>query len=64
MEIHTSKLFPFIARRPATLQEFPQNLLAVFIGAEPNTDWLSGVVQRDERGFILTGSDLIRDGKK
>jgi thioredoxin reductase (NADPH) len=22
------------------------------------------VVQRDERGFILTGADLVRDGKK
>jgi thioredoxin reductase (NADPH) len=39
------------------------NLLSVFIGAEPNTDWLSGVVERDERGFILTGADLMRDGK-
>ena len=39
------------------------NLLSIFIGAEPNTDWLSGVVERDERGFILTGADLLRDGK-
>ena len=39
------------------------NLLSVFIGAEPNTDWLAGVVERDERGFILTGADLMRDGK-
>ncbi len=30
----------------------------VFIGAEPFTDWLHGVVQRDERGFLLTGADL------
>jgi thioredoxin reductase (NADPH) len=36
----------------------------VFIGAEPNTDWLAGVVERDERGFILTGADLARDGKQ
>jgi thioredoxin reductase (NADPH) len=39
------------------------NLLSIFIGAEPNTDWLSGVVERDKRGFILTGADLLRDGK-
>jgi thioredoxin reductase (NADPH) len=32
--------------------------LFVFIGAAPHTDWLSGVVQRDERGFILTGPDV------
>jgi thioredoxin reductase (NADPH) len=42
----------------------PTNLLSVFIGAEPNTDWLAGVVERDERGFILTGADLVRDGKR
>jgi thioredoxin reductase (NADPH) len=42
----------------------PANLLSVFIGAEPNTDWLGGVVDRDPRGFILTGMDLVRDGKR
>ena len=29
----------------------------VFIGASPRTDWLDGVVARDERGFILAGAD-------
>ncbi len=29
----------------------------VFIGATPRTDWLDGVVARDERGFILAGPD-------
>jgi thioredoxin reductase (NADPH) len=42
----------------------PTNLLSIFIGAEPNTEWLAGVVERDERGFILTGPDLVRDGKR
>jgi thioredoxin reductase (NADPH) len=32
----------------------------VFIGAAPRTDWLDGVVARDERGFILAGPD-VRD---
>ena len=32
----------------------------VFIGAVPRTDWLEGVVARDERGFIRAGSD-VRD---
>jgi thioredoxin reductase (NADPH) len=30
----------------------------VFIGASPRTDWLEGVVERDERGFILAGPDV------
>jgi thioredoxin reductase (NADPH) len=34
----------------------------VFIGAAPRTDWLAGVVARDERGFILAGLDAKADG--
>jgi thioredoxin reductase (NADPH) len=34
----------------------------VFIGALPRTDWLDGVVARDERGFILAGPDAAGDG--
>ena len=29
-----------------------------------NTDWLAGVVARDERGFILTGAELVRNGER
>jgi thioredoxin reductase (NADPH) len=34
----------------------------VFVGALPRTDWLAGVVARDERGFILAGLDAKGDG--
>jgi thioredoxin reductase (NADPH) len=34
----------------------------VFIGAVPRTEWLEGVVARDERGFILAGLDAKSDG--
>jgi thioredoxin reductase (NADPH) len=30
----------------------------VFIGAAPRTEWLGSSVERDERGFVLTGPDL------
>jgi thioredoxin reductase (NADPH) len=30
----------------------------VFIGAEPCTEWLDGVVARDDHGFVLAGPDL------
>ena len=36
------------------------NWLFVFIGAEPRTDWLGEAVQRDAKGFVLTGPDLRR----
>ncbi|HZA08709.1 FAD-dependent oxidoreductase [Mycobacterium sp.] len=32
--------------------------LFIFIGAAPRTDWLDGVVARDDHGFILAGPDL------
>lgn len=38
--------------------------LFIFIGAEPRTSWLEGVVERDARGFVLTGQDLVRDNKR
>ena len=38
--------------------------LFIFIGARPQTDWLDGVVQRDERGFVWTGPDLLTDGQR
>jgi thioredoxin reductase (NADPH) len=34
----------------------------VFIGASPHTDWLAGVVARDDRGFILAGPDAQTAG--
>jgi thioredoxin reductase (NADPH) len=34
----------------------------VFIGAMPRTDWLDGVLARDERGFILAGPDAQTEG--
>ncbi len=36
----------------------------VFIGAAPRTEWLDGVVARDERGFVLTGPDLVAGGQR
>jgi len=34
----------------------------VFIGARPMTDWLAGVIARDDRGYILAGLDAKVDG--
>ena len=50
-------------RNTASGQErtVPTEALFVMIGAEPHTEWLRGVIQRDEHGFLLTGRDLCPD---
>jgi thioredoxin reductase (NADPH) len=45
-------------RSSGTVDRIPTTGLFVMIGAEPHTEWLDGAVERDEGGFILTGSDL------
>ncbi|MGB3371761.1 MAG: NAD(P)/FAD-dependent oxidoreductase, partial [Rhodococcus sp. (in: high G+C Gram-positive bacteria)] len=37
--------------------------LFLFIGAAPRTEWLDGFVVRDEHGFVVTGPDLVVDGR-
>lgn len=40
----------------------PIRHLFLFIGAEPNTDWLSGSgVALDSKGFVLTGADTAEN---
>jgi thioredoxin reductase (NADPH) len=41
----------------------PTPAMFVFIGAMPHTDLVADVVELSEAGFILTGPDLIRDGR-
>ena len=36
----------------------------IFIGAVPHTELVASIVQRNRAGFILTGADLLRDGRK
>ncbi len=50
-------------RRGGVREKVEASALFVFIGAQPRTDWLDGLVERDQHGFILTGPDLMRDGK-
>jgi thioredoxin reductase (NADPH) len=46
------------------IERVPATAMFIFIGALPRTDWLANVIERDERGFILTGPDLMRDGQR
>ncbi|MGB6598604.1 MAG: FAD-dependent oxidoreductase [Candidatus Acidiferrum sp.] len=47
-----------------TREQLPASSLFIFIGAQPRTQWLGDLIERDERGFILSGPDLLRDGKR
>jgi thioredoxin reductase (NADPH) len=42
-------------------QTVAADALFVMIGSSPQTDWLGEEVARDRWGFILTGSELVRD---
>jgi thioredoxin reductase (NADPH) len=37
--------------------------LFVFIGADAQTEWLPEEIARDERGYVLTGDDVVRAGR-
>lgn len=45
-------------------QSIPCFMLYIFIGAVPRTEFLAGLIERDINGFILTGQDLVQDGRK
>jgi len=45
-------------------EQVPATSLYIFIGAQPRTEWLGDMIERDERGFILSGPDLLRGGKR
>jgi thioredoxin reductase (NADPH) len=42
----------------------PAAALFLFIGAEPHTEMVAGLLERNNAGFIVTGPDLMRDGSR
>jgi thioredoxin reductase (NADPH) len=47
-----------------TSEKVSADALFIFIGAVPHSDFVADVVERNEAGFIYTGPDLVRDGKR
>ncbi len=65
-EAHGETRLEAISVRCSTSGEIstlPATSLFIFIGAEPRTEWLDGAIERDAKGFILSGADLVRNGK-
>jgi thioredoxin reductase (NADPH) len=44
--------------RTGTTEDVTCARMFIFIGAAPRTEWLDGVLARDDHGFLLTGPDL------
>jgi thioredoxin reductase (NADPH) len=67
IEVHgDTRLTAITIKNAATGEtgQLPASSLFIFIGAQPRTEWLPNEVQRDDRGFIFSGPDLLRDGKR
>ncbi|CQD06934.1 response regulator receiver modulated FAD-dependent pyridine nucleotide-disulfide oxidoreductase [Mycobacterium lentiflavum] len=54
---HLEKL-TLVNNRTEQVEDVACGRMFIFIGAAPRTEWLDGVVARDDHGFILTGPDL------
>jgi thioredoxin reductase (NADPH) len=44
-------------------RELPTSSMFIFIGAEPRTAMCQNLVMRDPQGFVLTGRDVMVDGR-
>jgi thioredoxin reductase (NADPH) len=51
-------------RNTGQTRDVDASWLFVFIGAEPHTSWLDGMVERDAQGFVVTGPDLVLGGRR
>ena len=50
--------------RDDTTRDLATSHVFIFIGARPRTEMLAGLVERDDRGFVRTGPDLLSDGRR
>ena len=51
-------------RKDNSRQNLPAAAIFVFIGQKPQSDFVADLVLRTESGHILTGLDLVQDGKR
>ncbi len=60
--VGTERLESFLLQNLDTEEEEHRtaDALFIFIGATPHTEWLNGLLDRDARGFILTGQEACK----
>jgi thioredoxin reductase (NADPH) len=56
------KLEEIILKNSDTGEEktVPAKALFIYIGAKPGTNWLNNFIQTDDKGFIITGNELMK----
>jgi thioredoxin reductase (NADPH) len=68
IEVHgvPGRLSHLVLKNNLTSQvwEAPGAAMFIFIGATPNSDLVRDLVETDEKGFIITGPDLVKGGKR
>jgi len=50
--------------KKGTSEKVTADALFIFIGAIPHTGFVANMIERNEAGFIYTGPDLVRDGRR
>lgn len=68
IEVHGTpgKLEAIVVKNSQTgkIETLPAAAMFIFIGATPNSGLVNGLVETNDKGFILTGVDLMRSGKR
>jgi thioredoxin reductase (NADPH) len=67
VEIHGDEKMDGVSiknNRNNEIRRLPAAAVFVFIGQKPQSDFVADLVQRAESGHILTGLDLMKDGKR
>ncbi len=54
----------FVNNKTSERETVSANALFFYVGAVPYTDWLASVVERDVQGYIVSGTHLLRGGKR
>lgn len=66
-DLHGSEILEAITIRDietGETEKVPASGVFLYIGAVPNSEFVANVVERSTEGFVLTGPELMRDGRR